>query len=210
MKGNITSILKGNTHVNGSAFAGGYSASIPSFPVHEKSTATFPKKDNAGNVAEQGSLKYYQDGGKDRMYTWCYKNASGTVFPEGVVIPNGYSAGTKQKSVFRYPDTDDGKWYVLTTESLEDLGAVSGNATITLDDNCVIDGSVYGGGDASAVMKKEGVDDSGNTTVILQGRAQVYGNVFGGGNEGLVQGSATVTIRETPPVTPPVTPDPEP
>ncbi len=210
VKGNITSILKGNTHVNGSAFAGGYSASIPSFPVHEKSTVKFPKKDNAGNVAEQGSLKYYQDGGKDRMYTWCYKNASGTVFPEGVVIPPGTSTTTKQKSVFRYPDTDDGKWYVLTTESLEDLGAVSGNATITLGEDCVIDGSVYGGGDASAVKKKNGVDDSGNTTVILQGNAQVYGNVFGGGNEGLVEGSATVTIRETPPVTPPVTPDPEP
>ena len=189
--GNVTSILKGNTHVNGSAFAGGYSANIPSFPVHDKGTVSIPTHDAAGNVDEQGSLKYYQDGGKDRMYTWCYKNASGKVLPEGVVIPSGYSAGTKQKSVFRYPDTDDGKWYVLTTESLEGLGSVSGNTNLTLDDNCVVDGSVFGGGDASTV--------NGNTTVNLQGNTQVFGNVFGGGNVAEVGGSATVNIRpETP------------
>ncbi len=189
--GNITSILKGNTHIYGSAFAGGFSASIPSFPVHDKNTVSIPTHDPAGNVDEQGSLDYYQDGGKDRMYTWCYKNASGKVLPEGVVIPSGYSAGTKQKSVFRYPDTDDGKWYVLTTESLEGLGSVSGDTNLTLDDNCVVDGSVFGGGDASTV--------EGNTTVNLQGNTQVFGNVFGGGNVAEVGGSATVNIRpETP------------
>lgn len=184
--GNVTSTLKGNTHIYGSAYAAGFSASIPSFPVHEKSTATFPKKDNAGNVAEQGSLDYYKDGMKDRMYTWCYKNASGKVFPEGVVIPPGYIAGTKQKSVFKYPNTDDGKWYVLTTTSLEDLGAVSGNAEITLDEDCEIDGSVFGGGDSSEVK--------GNSTVNIQGNTLVKGNVFGGGNKGLVSGNAKVDI----------------
>ena len=184
--GNVTSILKGNTHVNGSVFGGGYSASIPSFPVHEKSTVTFPKKDNAGNVAEQGSLQYYQDGGKVRMYTWCYKKSADEVFPEGVVIPEGYSAGTKQESVFRYPNTDDGKWYVLTTESLEGLGSVSADATITLDGDCVVEHNVFGGGDASTV--------EGNTTVNLQGNATVNGNVFGGGNKAIVGGNTFVNI----------------
>ena len=65
------------------------------------------------------------------MYTWCYKNASGKVFPEGVEIPSGYDVGTKQKSVFQY----EGKWYVLTNVSLEGLGAVSGDANIILDEN---------------------------------------------------------------------------
>ena len=184
--GNVTSILRGETHVYGSAFAAGYSASIPSFPVHDKNTVKIPTHDSSGNVDEQGSLDYYQDGGKDRMYTWCYKNASGTVFPEGVVIPSGYSAGAKQKSVFKYPDTDDGKWYVLTTESLEGLGAVSGNAEITLDEDCEIDGNVYGGGDSSEVK--------GNSIVNIQGNTLVRENVFGGGNEGLVSGNATVNI----------------
>ena len=197
--GNVTSTLKGNTHIYGSAFAAGFSASIPSFPVHDKGTVSIPTHDAAGNIAEQGSLKYYQDGGKDRMYTWCYKNASDDVFPEGVVIPSDASTTTKQKSVFRYPDNDDGKWYVLTTESLEGLGAVNGNAEITLEGNCVIDGDVFGGGDASTVNKREGVTDSGNTTVILKDNAIVNGNVFGGGNEGEVEGSAKVNIMYTEP-----------
>jgi hypothetical protein len=187
--GNVTSTLKGTTHVYGSAFAAGYSASIPSFPAHDKSTVRFPAKDKAGNVAEQGSLDYYQDNGEDRMYTWCYKNTTtGTVLPEGVVIPSGYDVGLKQKSAFRYPDEDGGKWYILTNVSLENLGAVSGDATITIDENSVIDHDVFGGGDSSAV--------TGNTTVILQEGAKVLGNVYGGGNEGPVGGNSQVKIQD--------------
>jgi hypothetical protein len=189
--GNVTSTLKGDTHVYGSAYAAGYSASIPSFPVHEKSTVKFPKKDEAGNVAKQGSLEYYKDGKENRLYTWCYKNASGKVFPEGVVIPEGASVGTKQNSVFRYPDTDKGKWYVLTDVSLENLGAVNGNAEITLDEDCVIDGSVYGGGAQSAV--------SGNTKVNIMGNATVEHDVFGGGDQGKVGGTSKVNVMYTEP-----------
>ena len=189
--GDVTSILKGDTHVYGSAFAGGYSASIPSFPVHDKSTVTFPAKDKSGNVAEQGSLEYYKDGKENRLYTWCYKNAAGKVFPEGVVIPDDASVGAKQNSVFRYPDTDKGKWYVLTDVSLENLGAVNGNAEITLDENCVIDGSVYGGGAQSAV--------SGNTKVNIMGNATVEHDVFGGGDQGKVGGTSKVNVMYTEP-----------
>ena len=183
--GSVESILKGKTHIYGSVFGGGFSASIPSFPVHEKSTVKFPTKDKAGNVDEQGSLDYYKDENdvkKDRMYTWCYKNASGKVFPEGVVIPEGCSYGTKQKSVFKY----DNKWYVLTNKSLEGLGSVSVDATITLDGDCVVERNVFGGGDSSTV--------EGNTTVNLQGNATVNGNVFGGGNKAEVGGSTFVNI----------------
>ena len=184
--GNVTSTLKGRTHVNGSAFAAGYSASIPSFPVHDKSTVRIPTHDAAGNVDEQGSLDYYQDGGKDRKYTWCYKNASGKVFPEGVDIPSDAATKTTGKSAFQY----DGNWYVLTDVSLEGLGAVNGDAKIILKDNCKIDGSVYGGGDSSVV--------NGNTTVELYGNTgntEVDGNVFGGGNKGEVSGNTTVNIE---------------
>lgn len=182
--GSVESILKGKTHIYGSAFAGGYSASIPSFPVHNKSTVKIPKHDAAGNVSEQGSLDYYKDGTNDRIYTWCYKNASGKVFPEGVVIPA--DASTSLKSVFKYPNTDEGKWYVLTTENLEGLGSVSADATITLDGDCVVERNVFGGGDSSTV--------EGNTTVNLQGNATVNGNVFGGGNKAEVGGSTFVNI----------------
>ena len=182
--GSVESILKGETHVYGSAFAAGYSASIPSFPVHEKSTVKIPTHDASGNVNEQGSLDYYKDGSKDRKYTWCYKNASGKVFPEGVDIPEDAATNTTGKSAFLY----DGKWYVLTDVSLEDLGAVNGSTKIILDEDCVVDGSVYGGGDSSVV--------NGNTTVELKGDAHVEGNVFGGGNKGAVSGNSTVNILD--------------
>ena len=51
-----------------------------------------------------------------------------------------------------------------------------------------MDGSVFGGGDASAV--------SGNATVTLKGATQVEGDVFGGGNKGMVSGKTTVKIKK--------------
>ncbi len=178
--GNVNTILKGATHIYGSAFAGGYSASIPSFRVHNKTTVTIPTKDSAGNVAEQGSLDYYQDGGKDRYYTWCYKNKSGKVFPEGVVIPAGTT--TTNNPAFQY----EGKWYVLTTVSLEGLGAVSGNTSMTIKDGSTIDGNVYGGGDASSV--------DGNTEILIQNGTTVGRSVYGGGNMADVNGNTSVTV----------------
>lgn len=177
--GNVNTILKGATHIYGSAFAGGYSASIPSFRVHDKSTVRIPAKDSAGNVAEQGSLDYYQDGGKDRYYTWCYKNKSGKVFPEGVVIPPGTT--TTNNPAFQF----EGKWYVLTTVSLEGLGAVSGNTSMTIEDGSTIDGNVYGGGDASKV--------DGNTEVNLL-KGSVNSDIYGGGNVADVGGNTKVFL----------------
>ena len=177
--GSVNTTLKGETHIYGSAFAGGYSASIPSFRVHDKSTVRIPAKDSAGNVAEQGSLDYYQDGGKDRYYTWCYKNKSGKVFPEGVVIPTGTT--TTNNPAFQF----EGKWYVLTTVSLEGLGAVSGNTSMTIEDGSTIDGNVYGGGDASKV--------DGNTEVNLL-KGSVNSDIYGGGNVADVGGNTKVFL----------------
>jgi len=195
--GSVTSTLKGTTHVMGNAYGAGYSAAVPSFPVHDKTTVSYPYRDPAG-VCHNGSVGYI-GGDNPRKYTWCYKNpTTNEVIPKGVVIPEGVST---EKPAFQYED----EWFCYTTVTMENLGAVLMNATITLEDNVVVGtagnpktGNVFGGGDASAVKKKEGVADSGNTTVILQGNAEVLGNVFGGGNQGLVEGSATVNIRETP------------
>ena len=74
---------------------------------------------------------------------------------------------------------------------------VTGNVTLTIDGTTTVAESVYGGGEESAVNKKDGVTDSGNIIVTLKDNAQVYGNVFGGGNKGLVEGSATVNIGQT-------------
>ena len=196
--GKVTSYLKGNTHIYGSAFGGGYSASIPSFPVHNKSTVRFPKKDKAGNVDEQGSLDYYQDGGKDRMYTWCYKNSTtGKIYPSEVTeIPSDVNT---DKPTFQL----NNKWYCYTTVSLEDLGMVSGTVTLNIEGSTTVGGSVYGGGEESAVGGDTEVAITGGT-IGAQGQGGVeYGNVYGGGKgkrdevtAGLVKGSTKVTISQ--------------
>lgn len=203
--GNVTGWVKStltDCTVNGNVFGGGYSGKIEPFRIHDKSKTTFPYIDNAGVMQNgKGIFEYVKNAdGSDRYYTWCYRKVtqSGTeFFPKGVDIPSDASTDTNLKSTFEYPEGSD-NWYVLTTVSLEGLGAVSGNTELTLDGNTVIGttgddttGNVYGGGNDSAV--------EGNTTVNLQGNTQVLGNVFGGGNEGQVNGSATVNIRpETP------------
>lgn len=190
--GNITSTLN-NTVVKGYVCGGGFSGTIEPFRIHDKSTTVFPEIDKAG-VMKNGSLSYLQDNGTDRYYTWCYKSPSGKMYPEGVVIPNGV---TTTNPTFEYP-ANSNNWYALTTVSLEDLGTVSGNVTLTIGGNSTIGtlngsgvllsgtGDVYGGGDESGVH--------GTTSVILQGDAHVLGNVFAGGNKGLVTGATTVTI----------------
>lgn len=183
VSGTVTSTLDSCT-VNGSAFGGGYSASIPHFPVHHKDSVTFPYRDAAG-VCHNGSVGYRTDEAPNDtviQYIWCYKNPStNVVSPAGVVIPDGV---TTSKPAFQY----NNKWYCYTTVSLEGLGVVSSHATLTIKGNTEVTGSVYGGGDESAV--------NGNATVILQQGAHILGNVFGGGNRGAVGGSSEVKIQD--------------
>ena len=99
---------------------------------------------------------------------------------------------------------DDGL-KIKTNDSLDDLGAVTGNVTLTLngttkvgydEDGNPVDGggNVYGGGEASAVK------GSGHTvTVNLGGSTTVLGDVFGGGDQGEVEGSTKVNIMYTEP-----------
>ena len=181
VSGNVTSTLTDCT-VKGSAFGAGYSASIPSFPVHDRTKVTYPSRDKAG-VCHNGSVGYLKDGEVVREYTWCYKNSTtNVVSPAGVVIPDGV---TTSAPAFQY----NGKWYCYTTVSLENLGAVSGTATLTINGNSVVGtlngsmpengtGNVYGGGDESAV--------NGNANVNITDDVKIYGNVYGGGNIGSV------------------------
>ena len=166
--GSVTSTLSGCT-VSGSAFGAGYSASIPSFQVHDKSTVVFPFRDAAG-VCHNGTVDYLKDGDVVRQYTWCYRNpTTGVVSPAGVVIPSGVSTS---KPTFQY----EGKWYCLTTESLENLGAVTGDVTLTID----------------GVTKVEGWMPNADDT----GKEQT-GGVFGGGDESAVHGNILVDIKNT-------------
>ena len=185
--GNVTSILQGHTVVNGSVFGAGFSASIPSFPVHDKSFVNYTYRDFAG---------FIHDGGLDyNKYTSATgAHAAGdTIYYQWIHdVPTGWGISpapttTSTSKTFEYP-ANSGNWYVYTTETLTGLGTVNGNVTISILGDSEVKGNVYGGGDESAV--------AGNTTVILKGDAKVLGNVYGGGNKGAVGGSSEVKIQD--------------
>lgn len=182
--GDVTSILQGNTIVHGSAFGAGFSASIPSFQVHDKSTVQYPYRDFAGFIHD-GSLKF-----NPIHYTWIHD-----IPAEWSILP----APSTSNPTFQH----DGKWYVYCPVELTGLGTVTGNVSLTIKGTTTVEGKVfnedgtvktgeiggvYGGGDESAV--------DGNITVTLSENAEVLGNVFGGGNQGNVSGSTTVNIQE--------------
>lgn len=193
--GSVTSTLTDCT-IKGNAFGGGFSGKIEPFRIHDRTLTEFPYIDNAGVMQNaNGVFQYVKNtDGSDRYYTWCYKNASGQIFPEGVVFPS--TAPTTDNPTFEYP-AGSNKWYVLTTVSLEGLGAVSDYTKLTLNGTTVGTlengkakegtGNVYGGGNESSV--------NGDTTVTLKGETKVLGDVFGGGNKAIVGGSAKVNIE---------------
>lgn len=184
----VSSTLQGNTVVHGSAFGAGFSASIPSFQVHDRSTTAYPYRDFAGFIHD-GSLEY-----GETFYTWIHD-----VPAEWNISPAPATNNDNRKFIY------DGKSYVYTPVSLSGLGTVTGDVELTIKGNTIVEckvfkedgtvdnekiGGVYGGGAQSAV--------NGNTTVNLLENAQVYGDVFGGGDEGVVEGTATVNIGEIP------------
>ena len=198
VNGKVESTLTDCT-VKGYACGGGFSGTIEPFRIHDKSQTQFPYIDKAGVMQNpNGKFEYVKNSdNSDRYYTWCYRKSNSEFFPAGVVIP---STANTNNPTFEY----NGKWYVLTTVSLEGLGAVSGNATLTLKGNTTVGtleggilkagtGNVYGGGDESSV--------DGNTTVILKGDAKVLAYDLEGTwgmnwNGTFVGGSSEVKIQD--------------
>ena len=185
--GNVTSTLT-NTTVDGNAFGGGFSAAIPTFSVHDKNKVTYPSMDFAGTITD-GSIGYKDDGeGNTIVYEWT----------------NDLNGETEVNRKKNPAYEKDGKWYCYTWNSLENLGAVTGNATINIEGNTLVHGNIYnengevidhagvfGGGDASKVI--------GNTQVNINASGQktegfnTY-NVYGGGNTADIEGNTNVTL----------------
>ena len=169
VNGSVTSRLKGHTVVEGSVYGAGYSASDLSVEILPKEGYTAPKRDTYTAVITPATYP-------DKIpYIWTNKTTFGnTTISTGsphVENPNG-----------------DGKNYLFTEIPLVNLGAVSEDVHLTLEDNCKVNGNVFGGGEESAV--------TGSTFVTIKGSTEVGGNVYGGGNEGAVSGSTTVNIEE--------------
>lgn len=165
--GTVTSTLT-NTTVNGSVFGAGYSAAIPTFKVHDKSSVNFPSMDAAGTITD-GTIGY-----DTNEYEW-------TNDLDGV---SGHDAAymkthpTYQKG---------GKWYCYTWNLLENLGKVMGNATLNIKGTTTVAGNVYGGGEESDVAGNTEVSICANYNETSQkwestsGTVTITGHVFGGG-----------------------------
>lgn len=188
--GNVTSTLT-NTQVAGSVFGAGYSAAIPTFQVHDKSTVSFPSI--TAGVITDGYIGY-----DSKVYEWTNEKLEG-----------------KDEAYMKAHPTyeKDGKWYCYTWNSLDNLGAVTGNVTLTIDGNTTLtDGkvmkvahSVYGGGEESAVNGNTSVTVTGGTIGTANEGGAEYGNVYGGGKgkaddvtAGIVKGSTNVSISGSP------------
>ena len=183
----VSTTLQGHTVVHGSVFGAGFSASIPSFPVHDKLSVNYAYRDFAGFIHD-GSLdylKYITAVGVHVVGDTIYYQWINDIPTEWGITPAPTTSNANR--YFEYP-ANSGKWYIYTTENLTGLGTVNGNATLTLKDNTEVTGNVFGGGDESTV--------EGNTTVTLQGSTKVLGDVFGGGNHGVVEGTTKVEIKE--------------
>ena len=94
---------------------------------------------------------------------------------------------------------------ILTDVNLDNLGAVTGNTSLTISGSTEVAGSVYGGGEESGVDGNTEVKATGGTIGTPGLGGAEYGNVYGGGKgkeknvtAGLVKGNTTVTISGSP------------
>ena len=205
--GDVESTLT-DTEVMGSAFGAGYSASVPEVTIYNKDKTAPTLNVYTGIITPTPNP---DPNSTSTTYTWCYKNkTTNVVVPSGVVIPDGVGTGNP---AFEY----EGRKYFYTEESLENLGTVTGKATLTINGTTTVGESVYGGGEESSVGGNTGVTVNGGF-IGAEGRSSYgyrYGNVYGGGkgkidgegnlvvssvadlDAGLVKGNTSVTINGT-------------
>ena len=191
--GNVTSTLN-NCTVNGAVFGAGYSASAGTVNIHNNDKV--PPVPNLYT----GMIKP-QSGGTFTTYEWTNTAKFGTTTlntsKPTILNPNG-----------------DGKNYIYTEVSLENLGSVSGKVTLTINGNTVADKngkvmkvghSVYGGGEESTVNGNTEVNVTGGTIGTTGKGGATWGNIYGGGKgkendvtAGLVKGNTNINITGSP------------
>ena len=156
VSGTATSELEDCT-VMGNAFGAGYSATLPTIPVRNGGFTTKPNYNQNSGMFEPGIYTGTTE------YTW--------------------------KQVASYP-AEGGAGFdgtqVITTQNLDktNLGSV-GNVRLTIKGTTTVAGSVYGGGEESAV--------GGAIEVNIQ-NGTISTDVFGGGKKGEVSGNINVNV----------------
>ena len=157
VSGTATSELEDCT-VMGNAFGAGYSATLPTIPVRDGGFTTNPNYNQNSGMFEPGIYTGTTE------YTW--------------------------KQVASYP-SEGGAGFdgtqVITTQNLDktNLGSV-GNVQLTIKGTTTVAGSVYGGGEESAV--------GGAIEVNIQ-NGTISTDVFGGGKKGNVGGNVVVNME---------------
>ena len=180
--GNVTSTLT-NCTVRGSVFGGGYDATRPTVQVMSTAGFTTPPSYNTNTGVFIPAAEPYNT---SEEYTWEHR----------ATVNNTETAIDKTNHI------------LYTTADLTTLGQVTGNVTLDITGNTLVEGQavdyegnstggnrggVFGGGDASAVL--------GNTTVTINATALQDGatynayRVYGGGNSAPVGGNSTVTLQ---------------
>lgn len=132
VKGDTNSTLT-DCHVTGNAFGAGFSAEVPTVEVWNIANLDpVPTYNRRANVFNNASVKFpnEQNPKQSKIYTWSDSHGSNSS---------------------PFTDTADGKHYIYTDVTLSGLGAVKGNATITLNGSTEVDGNVFGGGDQGEV-----------------------------------------------------------
>ncbi len=111
-----------------------------------------------------------------------------------------WKEGTLTKNTIALDDSE-----ILTDVNLDNLGAVTGNTSLTISGSTEVAGSVYGGGEESGVDGNTEVKVTGGTIGTPGKGGATWGNVYGGGKgkeknatAGLVKGNATVSISGSP------------
>ena len=131
VSGNVTSTLSGNTVVQGDVYGAGYGIAELTVDVLPKGY-TPPKRDANTAVI---TAPQYPDA---TTYYWTHDTTFGSTTlstsSPAIQNPNG-----------------DGKNYLYTEISLDNLGTVTGNATLNIQGNTEIHGDVFGGGDKGVV-----------------------------------------------------------
>jgi len=174
--GPVTSTLTDCT-VGGSVFGAGFSATLPTVEV--MNTGGFTKAPYFDS-----NLGAYMDPTFPETVTYSWEHAN-TVNSTATAIGKG-------------------NHILYTTEDLTTLGTVTGKATLNIEGTTTVDGSVYGGGEESAVGGDTEVHVTGGTIGYANAPeyGAIVGNVYGGGKglannvtAGLVKGNTKVTIE---------------
>ena len=169
VNGDVTSTLT-DTEVRGSAFGGGFSASIPEVRINN-SDKIYPIIDVYTGYVTPST------GGTYSSYIWSNDPSLSTGSPAGDGI-----------FFTEIPLVD------LGTVRGDVEFTIKGNSSIGTFENGVLKsgtGNIFGGGDESTV--------NGNTLVKVLEQTKVFGNIYGGGNMGNIGGNTKVIINGTTP-----------